>query len=138
MAEIDRIERNTHLLDWLQDGHTHCQHGTKEWCEAYLHNARAVITAQDAEIARLRGREEEYRKALAPFYAVAKELPDPRLINDEAPGVLKAHLPAFKVAVGKLTLGNFRRVFWLMEARALSPTNQKGDQDGGKPHGGGL
>jgi hypothetical protein len=58
------VERNTHLLDWLQDGHTHCQHGTKEWCEAYLHNARSVIMAQDAEIARLRGREEEYRKAL--------------------------------------------------------------------------
>ena len=60
--------------------------------------------------------------ALEPFYTVAKTLPDPRLINDEAPGVIEAHVLAFKAALGKLTLGDFRRVFWLMEAasRALS------------------
>lgn len=46
-------ERNTHLLDWLSDGYTHCQHGTKEWCEGYLHNARDVIKAQDDHIASL-------------------------------------------------------------------------------------
>ncbi|TIW04126.1 MAG: hypothetical protein E5V77_01475, partial [Mesorhizobium sp.] len=39
--------RNTHLLDWLSDGYTHCSYGTKEWCERYLNNARAVIIAQD-------------------------------------------------------------------------------------------
>lgn len=44
-------DRNTHLLDWLTDGYTHCQHGSKGWCEAYLHNARDTILDQDDALA---------------------------------------------------------------------------------------
>lgn len=51
--------RETHLLDWLFDGFTHCKFGSKEWCQSYLTNARETIIAQDAEIASLRGRVEE-------------------------------------------------------------------------------
>ncbi len=28
-----------HLLDWLEGAYTHCQHGTKEWCEGYFKDA---------------------------------------------------------------------------------------------------
>jgi hypothetical protein len=63
-------ERNTHLLDWLSDGHTHCQHGTKEWCEAYLHNARDVISAQDAALVSTQEEIARLRKALEPFAAL--------------------------------------------------------------------
>lgn len=47
------VERNTHLLAWLEDGYTSCQHGSKEWAENYLHNARDVIVDQDTRIAQL-------------------------------------------------------------------------------------
>lgn len=47
------VERNTHLIAWLEDGYTSCQHGSKEWAEGYLHNARDVIVDQDARIAQL-------------------------------------------------------------------------------------
>lgn len=46
-------QRSTHLLDWLSDGYTHCQRGTKEWCESYLHNAGAEIAALDAKLAEM-------------------------------------------------------------------------------------
>lgn len=70
-----------------------------------------LVTRAEAAVRKL----EEHRKALEPFYVVAKTLPDPRLINDEAPGVMARHAPGFKAALGKLVLGDFRRVFWLME-----------------------
>ena len=44
----------THLLDWLSDGWTHCQHGSREWCEEYLANARTYIDALEAENTRLK------------------------------------------------------------------------------------
>lgn len=66
------------------------------------------------ELSRLRGREEEYRKALEEVVSVSKS---------------GADTVSFLVELQRVA-----RVC----ARALSPTNQKGDQDGGKPHGGGL
>lgn len=48
------LKRNTHLLDWLNDAYMHCKRGSRDWCEGYLHNARDVITAQDALIAKLK------------------------------------------------------------------------------------
>lgn len=49
-------ERATHLLSWLEQGYTHCQYGSQEWCEGYLHNAKAVIEEQDVTIAKLTAR----------------------------------------------------------------------------------
>lgn len=37
--------KDTHLMEWLKNGHTHCQHGSKEWCQSYLDSARAYIAA---------------------------------------------------------------------------------------------
>lgn len=53
LREPVAVERNTHLLDWLEQGYTHCQYGSEDWCNAYLLNAAAVIKSQDAELARL-------------------------------------------------------------------------------------
>ena len=44
------VERDTHLLEWLDDAYVHCQHGSQDWCESYLHNAGAVIRSQDTVI----------------------------------------------------------------------------------------
>lgn len=75
-----------------------------------------TIAIQDEQIARLRGREEEYRKALETALVAMK-------LAAALPGVADEYdfAPAIEAA-----------------ASAISPTKQKGDQDGGKPHGGGL
>ncbi|MCG7507106.1 hypothetical protein [Mesorhizobium retamae] len=73
-------ERSTHLLAWLEDGYTSCQHGSKEWAESYLHNARDVIVDQDTRIATLerqlaeaRAERDEAKRRLFP-YADATEI----------------------------------------------------------------
>ena len=43
--------RNTHLLDWLHEGYTHCKHGSEEWAQAYLNSAKDYIKAFE-EVAR--------------------------------------------------------------------------------------
>jgi len=58
----DGLKRNTHLLSWLDDGYTHCQHGSKEWCELYLSNAAEVIRAQDDRIASLEAERDNARR----------------------------------------------------------------------------
>jgi hypothetical protein len=79
-----------------------------------LSDARYVVAANPTNICTLLDRIASLEAALAPFAEVGEELLDDRLVNDEAPGVLKAYMPAFKAAVGKLKLGDFRRA-----ARAL-------------------
>ena len=58
----DGMKRNTHLLSWLDDGYTHCQHDSKEWCELYLSNAAEVIRAQDDRIASLEAERDDARR----------------------------------------------------------------------------
>lgn len=53
----------THLRDWLRDGWTHCQHGTREWCEAYLKNAADVIASNAAALTSLSARLAEAERA---------------------------------------------------------------------------
>jgi len=37
--------RNTHLLDWLHGGYTHCKYGSEEWAQSYLNSAKDYIKA---------------------------------------------------------------------------------------------
>lgn len=46
--------KRTHLESWLSEAYTHCQYGSKEWCEGYLVNALETIREQAAEIDRLK------------------------------------------------------------------------------------
>ena len=61
------VERDTHLLEWLDDAYVHCQHGSQDWCESYLHNAGAVIRSQDTVIQTLQRERDALREALRPF-----------------------------------------------------------------------
>jgi len=89
----DLIERNTHLIDWLSDGWTHCQHGTKEWCEAYIHNARDVIKSQDAALAA----KDEQIATLVQASLISDEL---HTAKDEALSEIRAELERVKKALG--------------------------------------
>ncbi|TIN82725.1 MAG: hypothetical protein E5X94_00810 [Mesorhizobium sp.] len=104
-------ERNTHLLDWLADGWTHCQHGTREWCEGYLQNAAAVIADQDAELSRSREAEKRLREALEPFGKALDvlgrnrhELHDKETIRGYGPDLA-------------ITMGDLRRALATVEGR---------------------
>ena len=46
--------KNTHLLEWLKQGYTHCKYGSREWCDSYLSSAHDYIIALEAENERLR------------------------------------------------------------------------------------
>jgi hypothetical protein len=46
-------KKDTHLMEWLRDGYTHCQHGSKEWCQSYLDSARSYIEALENHIKEL-------------------------------------------------------------------------------------
>jgi len=42
--------KNTHLMEWLNQGYGHCQRGSKDWCEGYLRSAKAYIEALEAAL----------------------------------------------------------------------------------------
>ena len=94
------MRRNTHLLDWLDDGFMHCQRGSRDWCEEYIKNAAEVIRAQDDHIASLEA-------ALAPFArAEGCHSKDKSFIPD--------HMEVWRGGAVVLTVGDLRRA-----ARAL-------------------
>lgn len=77
------VERNTHLLTWLEGGYWSCRYGGQAWAEGYLHNARDVIVDQDARIARLERDLAEARDNASAWHlqcqtvATVLELPEP-------------------------------------------------------------
>ena len=44
----------------MKDGYTHCQHGSKDWCQSYLNSAHDYIEALEAEL-------QKARESLEPF-----------------------------------------------------------------------
>lgn len=42
--------KDTHLMEWLKDGYTHCQYGSKDWCQSYLNSAHGYIESLEAEL----------------------------------------------------------------------------------------
>lgn len=127
MAEIDRIERLVGRLNAFAgitpaspNGFTQLNDAARELVKDAATELRLLLD----ELSRLRGREEEYRKALEPFAKAADcHSDDTEFMSDR--------MIVWEGGDDKIRLGDLRR------ARALSPTNQKGDQDGGK-HGGGC
>jgi hypothetical protein len=130
-------ERNTHLLDWLSDGHTHCQHGTKEWCEAYLHNARDVISAQDAALASTQEEIARLTLALEPLAAIAAAV----FYIDEDGREMNSHRPDDLAVWGfdrvELTYGHLRAARSLLPSKPVAANPLPGEQGpvdiGGNP-----
>ena len=42
---------NTHAPEWLRDGYTHCQHGSRKWCEGYLNSVADFLDTVDRILA---------------------------------------------------------------------------------------
>ncbi len=113
------VERNTHLLTWLEGGYWSCRYGSQAWAEGYLHNARDVIVDQDARIAQLERDLAEARDNATAWHrqcetvATILELPEPDGIS---------HAEAVRTKFERLRAE-------LAEARAINANLMGDDED---------
>lgn len=110
---VKRLKRNPER--WAAMNMTAVMEGSPAQALFALEDAKADIATLAAELSRLSALVAEWEKAAEPFVRVADFIPDPRLINTEYPGVMESAAPSVRNAIGKLTLGDFRRLSQLKD-----------------------